>query len=408
MNTIDEKINVCKEILRLVFKQLCGENAIEILDGQREEFQDDKTIKRIPIEKLKDETVYIYFRLKVESAKLWEFFVREVFHDNLLALLTGVKKSETNLITQQIYQSVILYFKLYLKENLFIDLEDMIALSALYYEGNQANGNIYLFLGGNPDFLIEFKNETICIDNNNYRKIRKNLEMTYEDKREKNTLETGLAFVYDGKWKLKGLVQGGNETVRIKFVKHMVWEMYWNNILFIRYNCGGYECPISMENYKSEFERKHNELGGGNDIAELWNCVESAMDQKHGTILIIFYGKEADQEAERLAGGATEKLIVSKKIQCNVIERLMIVDGALLVNEKGIPQGYALILDANEESNKIKLDSGRGSRFNSAKKYIYSLYCKNKSSMAVIVSEDGMVNFYSTVDAGEEKNNEKN
>lgn len=109
-----------------------------------------------------------------------------------------------------------------------------------------------------------------------------------------------------------------------------------------------------------------------------------------------------------------EKLPVSFKISSGTmlepmileeeyVSRMSTIDGALIIDHEGRGYGYGMIL-TSQGNSKVKRDSGRGARYNSAKLYIADQLENEKKAVAVIVSEDGMVDFYSTDDAAKERN----
>jgi len=141
----------------------------------------------------------------------------------------------------------------------------------------------------------------------------------------------------------------------------------------------------------------------------LWSLVKEAISQKHGTILVVLLDEHAESEANRVCKESSGTKIVERKKDetLKTVLQLSTVDGAVLVDKDAKVLAYGVLVDS-KEGVEINKDAGRGSRFHAAKKYIASLSKDKKIAMAVIVSEDKMVSFYSTKDAEEEENERKN
>lgn len=107
-------------------------------------------------------------------------------------------------------------------------------------------------------------------------------------------------------------------------------------------------------------------------------------------------------EVSRLLEVSSGTMMKSTVLTDEYVSRLTTVDGALIIDHKGRGYGYGMIL-TSRGSSKVKRDSGRGARFNSAKLYIADQLESGKKAIAVIVSADGMVSFYSTDDATKEE-----
>jgi DNA integrity scanning protein DisA with diadenylate cyclase activity len=69
------------------------------------------------------------------------------------------------------------------------------------------------------------------------------------------------------------------------------------------------------------------------------------------------------------------------------------VDGAILLSPEGIIHSFGVILDGQASKNG---NSARGARYNSAIRYIDEM-SRKVNCLALIVSEDGYVDLYSTL-----------
>ena len=115
------------------------------------------------------------------------------------------------------------------------------------------------------------------------------------------------------------------------------------------------------------------------------NIIEVASYQKHGTMVII--SPSAKQESAALVGEGKGTAIHEKNLieeNKDLILGLCSIDGAFMIDPFGNCSGIGLILS---NPNSGKGNPERGSRYNSAVNYINN----NKSSIAVVISEDGMI-----------------
>ena len=71
------------------------------------------------------------------------------------------------------------------------------------------------------------------------------------------------------------------------------------------------------------------------------------------------------------------------------------IDGAVICDTDGICYSIGMILDGTKSE---KTDMSRGARYNSAIRYIEKQKKSEKRTFVVIVSEDGYVNCFSTIE----------
>lgn len=88
-----------------------------------------------------------------------------------------------------------------------------------------------------------------------------------------------------------------------------------------------------------------------------------------------------------------KKVVLDEKL----IQQISSIDGAVLMDTNQNVYAYGVVLDGNAG---IKGEPSRGARYNCSYKYIASLSSREIAvkALAVIISEDGMVNFYDTED----------
>lgn len=116
----------------------------------------------------------------------------------------------------------------------------------------------------------------------------------------------------------------------------------------------------------------------------LVSLVRQAERERHGTLLVI--SAEAASEANRLKNQATP--VEPRLLTPELLGHLTGIDGAVLVDANGNCHAIGVILDGLASAHG---DPGRGSRFNSAVRYVRSATEREVSTLAVVVSEDGGV-----------------
>jgi hypothetical protein len=113
----------------------------------------------------------------------------------------------------------------------------------------------------------------------------------------------------------------------------------------------------------------------------LWRVVETAMEQTHGTTVVV--SARAAEEAARLASQCTriEPVVLGEEM----IRRVTSIDGAVLLDVDGRCHAVGAILDGRATAGG---QPARGARYNSALRYVADAGCP---TLAVVVSEDGRV-----------------
>ena len=339
-------------------------------------------------------------------ANLFEQLIIKEIREFLTTFATGMQNEKfIEIYANQIYVYACKHFEEELKNKLFIDLKIITDISARYYESIEAEGNICFLLENLSERNIIVMDGSIDFSKEP-KKVRKLLELT---RTEISDEKLSLAFQYiNGKWVLAGLLSNeiNDDCIRIHFTSHMVWELYLNDKLVVQYKYGQYimenraEWKIFLDKIKKIKASKKTKISDEINAEEVKLLVEAAKEQRHGTILVIFF-EEADyikHEVERLLRVSSGYKVCSYdcKLNRDKIKRLTSIDGALMIDNHGKTYGYGMILDAEKPMN-VEMDSARGARFNSAKRYIASK-ATECFAMAVIISEDGMVNYFTTCD----------
>lgn len=300
-------------------------------------------------------------------------------------------------------------FREYMLENIGIDLDVITALSSLYYEGQScASALVFLLSDGGkrvPSDGIAVIDAIEC-KMENIGKIRKLLQTGTE----KYSL---LIYREAGNWLVKGLYQtdkfiDGNIIFRIR--SHMVWNMEVGKRLAVCYKCGKY-CIESKDFEQRRLEAEYKKVFGKEATEEVKSIFSEAMNQKHGTVLIVIQKSGVDddcikEEVKRLVDESAGIAIMDQKLEREFVQSLTAIDGALVIDDTGRCYGFAMILDGTE---KLKGNPARGARFNSTRRYIKTCKVNGLKALGVVVSEDGMVDIFTTDDGfeGDGKNDTK-
>ncbi len=260
------------------------------------------------------------------------------------------------------------------------------AIAAERYEGTISKGRLIICQTNHPDISAKVKLK-VPIEIYNYRGIRKLLEVSSNQ----------MALLCDGEsvWgfgvPLDTYQPSLENLFEIRFVEHHTWELVHaeNIMLRVKYRQPRLPRPrFDREVFHEQLERLFQVSRTTANI--LVEAVEAAVEQRHGTMLIIT--TEAKQETARLAAQSTpiEPVMVSRKI----ISHISSVDGAILISPDGIVHSFGVILDGQASKNG---NSSRGARYNSAIRYVDAEKSRNIDCLALIVSEDGYVDLYPSI-----------
>ena len=257
------------------------------------------------------------------------------------------------------------------------------AIAAERYEGAVSKGRLIICNTNHLDISAKVKLKVpISIDN--YRGIRKLLEVS--------SSQMALLCDVDCVWgfgvPLNTYQPSLEDLFEIRFTEHYTWELVHaeNIMLRVKYR----EPRLPRERFdKEHFYSRLYQLFKVSKIAadKLVVAVEAAVEQRHGTMLVIT--PEAASETKRLAAQSTaiEPITICKEI----ISHVTSVDGAILLSADGVVHSFGVILDGKVTENG---NPARGARYNSAIRYVDGEQARNVNCLALIVSEDGYVDLY--------------
>ncbi|MBC8084687.1 MAG: DNA integrity scanning protein DisA nucleotide-binding domain protein [Hymenobacter sp.] len=263
-------------------------------------------------------------------------------------------------------------------------------ISSLRYEGMEGVGKLIMARRHHPNVEEVFA-LTCPTPLTDYRAVRKLLEMTTPDVSLLSDSENVYAL---------GRQIGDYDPVRedvfvINFINHYAWEFQHDGKVLMRTIYSQPSLPrtrVNRTRFRKDLKRTF-QLTDPIKIERLWGVVLEASRQKHGTLLVIT--TEALAEADRL------------KLQCTLIEPVPLtplitrlvtsIDGAVLLDPESYCYSIGVILDGKASGRGT---STRGARYNSAIRYVET---SPYPCLAIVVSEDGMVNIITKDRLGEEE-----
>lgn len=267
-------------------------------------------------------------------------------------------------------------------------------IATLYYESSQCNG-YFQFIENKQVFCgIELKNK-ITFYSENDRIIRKLLE---------TAKSFPLVVMQD---KIVGIATDEivcKNKYTIHIIGHLTWEYRINDIPQFVYRDSMYKYPYSRID-KKEISNKLIKLFDIDKfrIKQFLDIIDFSCNG-HGALLIIT--DNAKIESQRLCNlnrGILVEPFTIFDITQQVITEITSIDGAIILDITGKCYAFGVILDGNAI---IHGSPSRGARYNSAKNYIAwkNENEQNHKYMAVVISEDGMVNTFPTDSFDTKKN----
>jgi sensor domain DACNG-containing protein/sensor domain DACNH-containing protein/DisA checkpoint controller-like protein len=247
-------------------------------------------------------------------------------------------------------------------------------ISSLPYEGEEAIGEL-LFSSPNAEAIGMTIRLNSPVKLQDHKLARKLIEMSGKD----------LACVCDSAKGISGfgvpVTANENGVFRVTFVGHYKWDLFYGDRILMKAAYGLPHLPLPRldeERFRSNIRRMFPNC---DSVDRLWSIVQAAMDQHRGTVITI--SDSAQEEATRLRKQSLG--IEPTELTTELVGRLTRIDGALLMDPKGVCHAVGVILDglATEQG-----DPSRGARFNSAIRYIISA---SATTICLVVSEDGHI-----------------
>lgn len=251
-------------------------------------------------------------------------------------------------------------------------------ISSLRYEGGEGIGKMVIARRGhkNVRMILDLAEP---IDMSNHRKVRKFLEVA--DKR--SVIFSDSAYIF-GLAELVGHYNPTEESLfEIEFLQHYKWDVKHDGHTMMTVSYMQPQLPrerLDKQLFNNDIARIFSKIDK-HDIEYLWELIEIAVQQQHGTMLVI--SDTAKIEARRL--GKQSFALQPVRLNKEFFRKITAIDGAVLLDRKGVCHAIGVILDGKASEHG---DSSRGARYNSAVRYMDGT---KKPTMIVIVSEDGMI-----------------
>ncbi|WP_026886837.1 diadenylate cyclase [Clostridium beijerinckii] len=268
-------------------------------------------------------------------------------------------------------------------------------LSTMQYEKSANKGSIMFFVKRNKDTnidnLIYSRKELITLKEsvalNDYKRIRKLLQITNSDISLFLNEDNEIFAIGNGK------ECEGYDCYKIVFTEYSKWKMFINGVEFLSYSNLLPKIPDNIINSSNQIKEKLRETFKDIEIKEdaIIEIIKQAKLQEHGTMVVI--STDAKDEVERLKESAT--MVYPNELEKRVIELVTCIDGAVVCDTNGVCHAIGVILDGITSS---KTDPARGSRYNSAIRYVEQQKLKCQKTFVAVISEDKYVNYISTSD----------
>jgi hypothetical protein len=244
------------------------------------------------------------------------------------------------------------------------------AIATLRYEGAPVHGTIAFPLNEVPQLSLTFGRRIPLSD---YKATRKVLELCKPD----------LALIA-AEGEILGVSEAaslGTSYCAITFIEDGTWEFVSKGKRLMRVRHGDPIVPRPKVDFAA-FETAFNTLfaSAERNSAAVWQIIEAVTKQEHGTVVIVT--GDAAGEAVRLGGAGIP--IQPTSLSSALVSSVSSIDGALIVDPRGMCHSIGVILDGSVSSRGTPR---RGARFNSALRYVDT--CKD--ALALVVSEDGDV-----------------
>lgn len=330
-----------------------------------------------------------YLNTETENRYLWNCFLPET-----IAQLFGHKEhnkysypSAKRYFDSINYQAMETYLFIYGIPN-----QDFLnQVSSLKYEGSSNLSKVACTAGLNSCYetILTLK-EPISLDMQNARTVRKLMEVATGDKLLNCDSDKAYSII-----KKVNTSKFEGDIFTVEIVGNMSWKVCYGNICTVEMKDG----QVRIPNYKSDLKFVKNRLYNHyknldmHKKERLLQIIEAAAEQKHGTSIII--SDDAAKESARLCGADRGLLIEKISLIENIdfIKNITSIDGAIIIDHDCLCYSIGVILDGVAI---VKGNKARGARYNSIYNYIAMKHFESLDYLAVIISEDGMVDLVSS------------
>lgn len=267
-------------------------------------------------------------------------------------------------------------------------------ISSLYYEKESVSGRILftkthrLIDTEDSDYIEKLTMLKTKVPLTNARHVRKLLEISKDDVH----LLSDSEYIYGiGRLKPSNYMEL-EEFFFVEFTANYTWHLSHGRHKLMMISHEQVSLPkarVSYYDFLKHITSLYPTIDKSN-INNLYRIILEASNQSKGTMIVI--SKNAMSEANRLKSQCF--LIKPTFLQADTVRYIASIDGAILVDLESTCYGIGAILDGLATT---KGDSSRGARFNSAIRYVETLYNNEEYSdpLAIVVSEDGYIDMVS-------------
>ena len=258
-------------------------------------------------------------------------------------------------------------------------------ISSMMYEGTKGIGRLLLAKpdGGSVDMFLSFAEPVPFSEPGWSRKV---LQVASSD----------IALVADCEQVFGlGTVAAGvdpwtsQDVFAVEFLDHYHWRLMCGDEVMLVSNYGTPSLPqerFPIHRLRDTYQRLFAEAGE-EDVARFLTLFAAAVEQRHGSMLVV--ARDAELEADRLRGQGTR--IEPLRLTPELYRRISRIDGAVMVDPQCICHAIGVILDGQATSD---CTPSRGARYNSGVRYVGAAVT---SRLAIVVSDDGMVDVIPTL-----------
>ena len=252
-------------------------------------------------------------------------------------------------------------------------------ISSLMYEGARGTGRLLLTNpdSGSVDMTLAF---TDAVPFREPRWARKTLEMA--------SGQTSLVADSEKIFGLGQLAEGVDpwttqDVFQIEFLDHYHWRLLCGDevMLISRYGIPSLPRePFPTARLADTYQRLFPDARPS-ALSRFLKLFQVAVESGHGSTLVT--AQDAPEEAQRLQRQGAR--VAPVRLTPELFKQVSSIDGAILVDPRGICHAVGLILDGTA---RPECTPARGSRYNSAIRYVHSC---DKPRLAVVVSDDRTV-----------------
>ncbi len=258
--------------------------------------------------------------------------------------------------------------------------ERLNAVSSMMYEGTQGTGRLLLTKhdGGSVDMVLKFV-EPVPFSAPLWS--RKVLQVA--------SAEVALVADCERVFGLGTVAAGvdpwtSQDVFAVEFLDHYHWRLMCGDEVMLVSNYGAPSLPqerFPIHRLLDTYQRLFPDAGD-DDLACFRAVFDAAVNQRHGSMLLV--AKDAEIEADRLRGQGTR--IEPLRLTPELYRQISRIDGAVMVDPQCTCYAIGVILDGQATS---ECTPSRGARYNSGVRYVRAA---DSPRLAIVVSDDRMVN----------------